>query len=92
MTLPARRGDGARAVRARGGAARRQGDAPSSTAAAVSAPDSRARRLPFLPNIISVLPAWFRFRTGDARRRRRITHFGLRIFRYLEAGVVSPSL
>jgi hypothetical protein len=65
---------------------------PSSTAAVVSAPDRRARRLPFRPNITRVLPAWIRFRTGDARRRRQITHFGLRIFRYRGAGVVSPSL
>jgi hypothetical protein len=65
---------------------------PSSTAAVVSAPDRRALRLPFRPNITRVLPAWIRFRTGDARRHRQITHFGLRIFRYRGAGVVSPSL
>jgi hypothetical protein len=65
---------------------------PSSTADVVSAPDSRARRLPFRPNITRVLPAWIRFRTGDARRHQQITNFGLRIFRYRGAGVVSPSL
>src|SRR5580692_5933557 len=59
----------------------------SSTEVVMSARDHRARRrllfrLPFRPNITSILPACIRSRTGDARRRRRITHFVFRIFRY----------
>jgi hypothetical protein len=64
-----------------------------STAAVVSAPDNRVRRRPpFRPNITSVLLACMWLRTGDARRRRRITHFVFRIFRYPQAWVVSPRL
>jgi hypothetical protein len=64
-----------------------------STAAVVSAPDNRVRRrLPFRPNITSVLPACMWLRTGDARRRRPITHFDFRIFRYPGRWVVSPRL
>jgi hypothetical protein len=64
----------------------------SSTAAVVGAPDHRAlRRLPFRPNITSILPACIGSRTGDRRRRRQITHFGFRIFRYRRLRVVSPS-
>jgi hypothetical protein len=67
-----------------------------SSAAVVSAPDNRVRRrLPFrpnMPNITSVLPACLWLRTGDARRRRRITHFVFRIFRYPGLWVVSPRL
>jgi hypothetical protein len=73
--------------------------APSSTAAVVSAPDNGARRripfrpnMPNMPNITSLRPACIRFRTGDAPRRRRITHFGFRIFRYRGLAVVSPRL
>jgi hypothetical protein len=67
--------------------------APSSTAAVVSAPDHRARRrLPFRPNITSILPACMGLRTGDGRPGRQITHFGFRIFRYPQAWVVSPRL
>ena len=65
----------------------------TSSAAVVSAPDNRVRRrLPFRPNITSVLPACMWLRTGDARRRRRITHFVFGIFRYPGRWVVSPRL
>jgi hypothetical protein len=73
-----------------------------STAAVVSAPDNRVRRglplrphvpnMPNMPNITSILPACIWLRTGDARRRRRITHFVFRIFRYPGVRVVSPRL
>jgi hypothetical protein len=71
--------------------------APSNTAAVVSESDHRARRrlpfrLLFRPNITSILPACGSLRTGDARPRGRITHFGFRIFRYRGLAVVSPRL
>jgi hypothetical protein len=70
--------------------------APTSSAVVVSDLDSRVRRrLPFRPNITSILPEPIRtdsLRTGDGRRGRRITHFGLRIFRYPGLRVVSPKL
>jgi hypothetical protein len=66
---------------------------PSNTAAVVSASDNHVRRrLPFRPNITSILPACIGSCTGDARRRRQITHFGFRIFRYRGLRVVSPRL
>jgi hypothetical protein len=70
-----------------------------SSAAVVSRPVNGVRRrppfrpnMPNMPNITSVLPACLWLRTGDARRRRRITHFVFRIFRYPGLWVVSPRL